>query len=178
MTFKPTKRNQKLWVQAHLNGGVCPKTRKDYYDLRTDLILEGRPYKCLACWEALDWLSESDIKTLEEAWDQCDRPDWLIWTVLHMKPDKKDVTKVRKLMHWLIGCDWLASVGARGAIAFAYTNIEGYYLTESPKAILTRAAICLTALCEPESLRKLSKVEGYKLLIKVKKLWPNPWRMK
>jgi hypothetical protein len=45
-----------------------------------------------ACKEAREW---ADGKTAQEAWDTCDRADWLLWWVARAKPDaKRDIVRV------------------------------------------------------------------------------------
>ena len=40
-----------------------------------------------ACSEAIEWLEENNIKTLAEAWEKCERGDWLLWLYVHLHPD-------------------------------------------------------------------------------------------
>ena len=32
-----------------------------------------------ACQESMDWIAENNIQSLEEAWNACERGDWLLW---------------------------------------------------------------------------------------------------
>ena len=32
-----------------------------------------------ACRPAIGWLEDSNIRSIQEAWDKCERPDWLLW---------------------------------------------------------------------------------------------------
>ena len=40
-----------------------------------------------ACFDALRWIEENNIKTLAEAWEKCERGDWLLWLYVHLHPD-------------------------------------------------------------------------------------------
>ncbi|HON83019.1 MAG TPA: hypothetical protein PLI22_02645, partial [Caldisericia bacterium] len=44
------------------------KTVEQLYEVRPD-----------TCEPAREWLDENGITTLAEAWDQCDRADWMLW---------------------------------------------------------------------------------------------------
>jgi hypothetical protein len=40
-----------------------------------------------ACKEAIDWCKENNITTLQEAWDKCERGDWLLWIYVKLYPN-------------------------------------------------------------------------------------------
>ena len=44
-----------------------------------------------ACQEAIDWAGG---KTLDEAWQTCDRPDWMLWLYGRNNPDKTTCVKI------------------------------------------------------------------------------------
>jgi len=44
-----------------------------------------------ACQEAIDWAGG---KTLDEAWQTCDRPDWMLWLYGRNNPDKVMCVKI------------------------------------------------------------------------------------
>jgi len=49
-----------------------------------DLLVRLRdPYDLDGCAEAIDWLAARD-GTLEQAWDDCERGDWLLWLALRV----------------------------------------------------------------------------------------------
>ena len=39
-----------------------------------------------ACRESIKWLGK---RTAQQAWDECERPDWLLWWIAKDKPDCK-----------------------------------------------------------------------------------------
>lgn len=39
--------------------------------------------KMRACPEAIAWLRERNYPTLQEAWDNCKRGDWMLWLLPH-----------------------------------------------------------------------------------------------
>lgn len=53
----------------------------------TRLQLLARLRSLDACSEAVEWLKASDHQTLQEAWDACERADWLLWLAAHMDVD-------------------------------------------------------------------------------------------
>jgi hypothetical protein len=80
MTLRPTEKAQKEWLDKYFNGGCCPPQNK-YHE-----TLSGT-----ACYNALVWLAESEVYCLADAWQLCDRLDWLFWMLSNMKPHKKDI---------------------------------------------------------------------------------------
>ena len=44
-----------------------------------------------ACAEALRWVGD---RTLQQAWDECDRPDWMMWLYRRNNPNKKTCVKI------------------------------------------------------------------------------------
>ena len=44
-----------------------------------------------ACQGAIDWVSD---KTLAEAWQTCDRPEWMLWLYERNNPDKMTCVKI------------------------------------------------------------------------------------
>ena len=46
------------------------------------------------CSDSRKWIKEADIKTTEEAWNKCQRGDWLIWFLSKAKYDKKGIIKI------------------------------------------------------------------------------------
>jgi hypothetical protein len=40
-----------------------------------------------ACVEATEWCAENKIKTIEEAWEKCERGDWMLWLYRKLYPD-------------------------------------------------------------------------------------------
>ena len=44
-----------------------------------------------ACQGAIDWVSD---KTLAEAWQACERPDWMLWLYERNNPDKTICVKI------------------------------------------------------------------------------------
>lgn len=80
MTFHPSEKKQREWVEKYFNGGVCPE--------------DGSLPAGSACYEALDWLSkQDDIHTLADAWDKCEEPEWLVWMHSRMDMSRKDVRR-------------------------------------------------------------------------------------
>lgn len=87
MTFKPTKKAQQRWVKKYLNGGELPENEKDYW--------AENDYYGTACYPALAWLESAkpNITTLAQAWKRCPRPDWLVWCLMQMNPNREDVAR-------------------------------------------------------------------------------------
>jgi hypothetical protein len=42
-----------------------------------------------ACREAIKLCEDNDIQTLQEAWDKCERGDWMLWLYARLYPDNK-----------------------------------------------------------------------------------------
>ena len=34
-----------------------------------------------ACSEAIEWIKENNIQTMHEAWEKCERSDWMLWVM-------------------------------------------------------------------------------------------------
>jgi len=92
MTLKPTERAQQKWVERRLNAGVLPDDADEYW--------ADNSYYDTACYEALVWLESAkpNICTLEQAWKRCPRPDWLVWCLMWMNPNRKDVEQALKAL--------------------------------------------------------------------------------
>jgi len=92
MTLRPTEKAQEAWINKRLNGGVLPEDEKEYWNANS--------YYDTACYDALAWLesAQPDITTLAQAWNRCPRPDWLLWCLMWMKPNRKDVSQALKAM--------------------------------------------------------------------------------
>ena len=160
MTFKPTKQRQRKWVGEYLNDGVCPKSRNDYQ-------FDGRISMSTACWEALDWLSETDITTLAEAWERCERPDWLMWMLYRMAPDRADYDKALALADKIRGSRY-------GSSKLRYVMHPNYTEWRA------RSSAIISYMERKFRVhgKDLSKVAKAKFCAMIRELWPNPWRMK
>jgi hypothetical protein len=143
MTFRPTKKRQQDWIRQHLNDGVYPLDRKDPFWTDDDWRMK------LACRAAMRWLADSDIKTLAEAWEECRRPDWMLWTLYWMEPDESDAAKARTL---LFRADLSASV-------FAH----------NPQGLILRIMQVMIRNC-PTKERRVNAD-------RIRELWGNPWRL-
>lgn len=42
-----------------------------------------------ACDPSIQWIEEKNIQSLEEAWNICERGDWLLWMAARLKIDKR-----------------------------------------------------------------------------------------
>ena len=42
-----------------------------------------------ACDDSLEWLS--GVNSLQQAWDECKRGDWMLWILANLKADRKKV---------------------------------------------------------------------------------------
>jgi len=40
-----------------------------------------------ACTEAIKWCKDNDIQTVQEAWEKCERGDWMLWLYYNLCPD-------------------------------------------------------------------------------------------
>jgi hypothetical protein len=46
-----------------------------------------------ACEKAIDWCKKRNIKTVEEAWEKCERGDWMLWLYKNLYRDNlKELT--------------------------------------------------------------------------------------
>lgn len=99
MTFRPTKKRQKQWIEKHLNGGSFPDNVDDY-NLETNQREDKYGYNAWkqACFDAMCWLDRNDIQDLAEAWDKCPHVNWLAWMFSHMEPSKQDLKNWYKMM--------------------------------------------------------------------------------
>jgi hypothetical protein len=43
--------------------------------------------KLNACGDAIEWCKENNITTIQEAWDKCERGDWMLWLYKKLYPD-------------------------------------------------------------------------------------------
>lgn len=154
MTFTPTEERQQDWVKKHLNGGVCPPNREAWRNLRDQWRL--------ACFESLDWLSESDITTLEEAWDQCSEPAWLLWTLRWMEPDEADQKKCLRFWKW-----YVTDACQRPILTYNHLKL----LPRNDAIKVAARWLQISMECEVNDVRREEVVK------KIKELWPNPWRM-
>lgn len=86
--LKPTRENQKKWVEKHLNGGVYDW--RSAYERETwekEKKYSGHRH---ACWQAMKWLDEANVKTLAEAWRRCQNGEWMSWALYQMEPTEKE----------------------------------------------------------------------------------------
>ena len=42
-----------------------------------------------ACKESIKWIKQNNIQSLEEAWNICERGDWLLWMATRLSIDKR-----------------------------------------------------------------------------------------
>lgn len=87
MTFNPTKKTQQRWIDRYLNGGVCPDTKWEYQ--KENNTASGN----FPCYEAMEWLSKSNVMCLEDIWEECNDIEWLGWMFARMEPSKKDARR-------------------------------------------------------------------------------------
>jgi len=54
--------------------------------------LQNNPIELLeqlnACSNAIEWIEKNNIRTLQEAWEKCERGDWMLWLYAKMYPEK------------------------------------------------------------------------------------------
>ena len=74
-----------------------------------------------ACQEAIDWLKNGNFKTFQEAWDKCERGDWMLWLLGKLCGSPR--TKSRKKLA-LCSCDcaWLVRKYATGKTKKPFYN--------------------------------------------------------
>jgi hypothetical protein len=83
--LKPTRENQRLWVERHLNGGEYSGYYLQY-NIEIDKKEHENPDHKHACYGAMQWLDESNVKTLAEAWRRCQNGGWMAWMLYQMEP--------------------------------------------------------------------------------------------
>lgn len=106
MTFNPTPKRQREFVEAHLNGGSFPDHHGDYRVEAEERVMErDGSFGDYACFSAMLWLDESNIKTLAEAWEKCPRADWLAWMYQWLSPSKRDLRLWLRVMQD-VGAYW------------------------------------------------------------------------
>jgi len=100
MTLRPTDKNKQEWVKKYLNNGELPEVENE----TCWLIANNYKMDNVPCLEALQWLeaAKPDICTLEDAWDRCHRPDWMVWMLTRMNPSKADVRRAVKATYALV----------------------------------------------------------------------------
>jgi hypothetical protein len=49
-----------------------------------------------ACDKAIQWLEHNQFKYFQEAWDACERGDWMLW-LIGQTTDRENEAKLRKL---------------------------------------------------------------------------------
>ena len=76
-----------------------------------------------ACPEAKEWCKQYD--TMNDAWDQCDRPDWMLWALETM--DYSDDSKLRKCACRFVREVWelLTDERSRNAVEVAERYADG-----------------------------------------------------
>jgi hypothetical protein len=116
-----------------------------------------------ACKEATDWCAENKITTIEEAWEKCERGDWMLWlyrklypnnlreltlakghcanTVRHLMTDPRSINAVDAAIAF--GEGKISKVELRAA---AYTAADGAYTAaDAAVGAYTAAAAAYTA---------------------------------
>jgi len=86
--IKPTRKNQRLWVERHLNGGEYSGHYE--YNIEVGIKQAENPDHDHACYQAMRWLDESNVKTLAEAWRRCQNGGWMAWMVYRMEPTPQE----------------------------------------------------------------------------------------
>ena len=155
--LKPTKKNQQAWIKRYLNGGVWPSNRTERWRM---------PFNT-ACDKAMNWLAESNIKTLAEAWAQCPYAAWLAWTLCNMQPDERDTEKYYEALQYLQDQDITADEYPRAGGCFATSYLAFCF------------ASAVGANLDPNQRHtQRFKQENEQVLRLIRRLWPRPWSMK
>ena len=101
-----------------------------------------------ACPGALDWIEDNNIKSLEEAWEKCQRGDWMLWlyTRLHPENIRERVLAAghcaNTVRHLMTDKRSIAAVDA--AIAFGEGKITEKELEKTCKAAFVAASAAYT----------------------------------
>ena len=144
---KQNKQMQKAWVKRHLNGGVVPVHK---------FLYEGTRQYHEACFDALDWLESAQpaITSLEEAWNQCKRADWLGWAFQHL--GHHSVDDVKALLK-----------GAYAVLDFHNDNkdeVLGFYDKDTGQyyygQLLHWKGFTLKSICRDESIARRNAVSN------------------
>jgi len=109
-----------------------------------------------ACQEAIAWLEEGKYKTLNDAWQVCERGDWMLWLVGTLSYVTKDDTRPLKAIEmaeaWANGDPGISLSDLRTAVdavddavyavyaaAYAaYTAVHAAHATQSQCADIVR----------------------------------------
>lgn len=160
--LKPTVKNQKKWVKEHLNNGVLLEDEEKYE--------KESSYK-QACYDGLVWLEKNNIKTLEEAWDKCNRPDWLMWMLMWMSPNRKDLEKLDVFVkHCRKYYPFIRLYPVDYSVKFVELEFE---------SVMFELYVC----CQPRNLDKtpnedlIDRHKQYRISKKIKEIFGNPWKM-
>jgi len=175
MTFVPTKARQKKWIKDRLNGGVCPENREEWVSMRFSgySLTSTSAAGMMACYEALEWLAESNIRTLEEAWRQCDNPAWLLWCIAEMEPKKSDFDKSVLVIRYL-----LRRLNSLSGVLQQDLNMIGKACLPSRNNQASSLAL-RDLLCHLNAYNVFySDAEWHNLAKFVKRTWGNPWKLK
>jgi hypothetical protein len=172
MTFKPTAKRQRQWVEDHLNNGVCPRERDRYEDLHNNLPFYHGGRRKGACYDALDWLSDTNIKTLAGAWDACERADWLLWMLCWMEPDVEDAGKALGLLRWITSHMPKDSASRHDGQVLRRKLKSG---SKTPVEVLCRVHYYFW-LSGPSVAYHRGGLRERDVVQKIKELWGNPWR--
>jgi hypothetical protein len=173
MTFKPTKRRQQRWIKDYLNGGVCAETRDADHKTRYTRPAGAPMY---ACYEALEWLASTDIKTLAEAWDQCQRPDWMFWMLCRMGPTDEDSQLTMALYKELAECEWLppsVAVEVKGVLRKAKSLNIPISLHGTAGMFNWACTSCIGGNQPIINSQKQARVADL-----IRKVFGNPWKVK
>jgi dihydroorotase-like cyclic amidohydrolase len=105
-----------------------------------------------ACVEAIKWCEENNITTIEEAWEKCERGDWMLWLYRKLYPNNlRELTLAKghcanTVRHLMTDSRSINAVDA--AIAFGEGKISKVELraaTAAADAATADAAIAATA---------------------------------
>jgi len=187
-----TEKMRQEWVDRYLNGGVCPNTHLEWKRLlQSD--------KQIACYSGLEWLATTkpDIITLEDAWDRCPRPDWLLWAYARLQPSKKDAIRAlsvgAELVKWakyqlVPGVDirdncivqgiWYSSVLELKAVDHTL-ELKRYLLKNGDQDaadVVGSVADELRSLVNTLKAVRYREIQVSDYATIVRELVPNPWR--
>ncbi|MCK9482546.1 MAG: hypothetical protein M0R38_12460 [Bacteroidia bacterium] len=72
-----------------------------------------------ACQESMDWIAENNIQSLEEAWNACERGEWLLWLAQELRINKRKLVMCGALCaHTVV--EYMEDSRSRNAVRIAF----------------------------------------------------------
>ena len=120
-----------------------------------------------ACRGSIEWVEENNISTLEDAWNTCNRGDWLLWMADKLGIDKHKMTICGALCaHTVV--EHMENPRSRNAVRVAFLFGRGkatfQELKEARTAARTAAAWVAAAVDDKKENQRITAEIAWKIL--------------